>query len=464
MAKHRRLLTEACNDLHISRAAIAKRLGVSVATLRNWERAERAPMEYYFPALKRVFGVIDIDDFLEITDDADDSPAESSTSTPIVVSASPSLITTSPTLRFLTIAHTEYNSLDEMTSDIQSAIKDLNTVGDMITRRDALCELAAIPLIGLGKHGTLHAKRYEEMLRFCTAALDGCWELYRGSDPVGARYAFECTSTYVPLLETIAHDSSGFRNQALDLATKYALMKTLLGWNCIGARETIGHAQHALFLSKESGNILLQISARTKLSFTYLMGENCAMALKTMQEGEHMLKSYQRGGKGEALPIGIVGNFYSSYSLAEADNGIDANRAIGVATDCEPLSEHTALIEFSLFDQWWEASRACSSKGDSAQTMKWLTKIIDPETLVTHVPMKAGAQITVLSGLVSALLQSPERDMERIVKIWTMSMEGAKALLAEQKYRKAMTNFAVMRSLWPGEPAIRQLMPLTSHW
>src|SRR5579864_2070207 len=124
------------------------------------------------------------------------------------------------------------------------------TMGDPITRRDALCELASIPMISLGKTQSLKASRYEEILRFCTVALEGCWELYRGGDPDGTSHAFECSSTYVPLLEVIAHNSSQFRKEALELATQYALLQTMLGWSCIGAKETLGYAKHALSLSR----------------------------------------------------------------------------------------------------------------------------------------------------------------------------------------------------------------------
>ena len=74
------------------------------------------------------------------------------------------------------------------------------TTGNNTTRRDALCELASLPMIALGKTYTLSSRRYEEMLRFCTAALEACWQLYRGSDPEGCKHAFDCIRTYTPLL------------------------------------------------------------------------------------------------------------------------------------------------------------------------------------------------------------------------------------------------------------------------
>jgi hypothetical protein len=57
---------------------------------------------------------------------------------------------------------------------------------DDITRREALCTLAALPIATLGKQSALSPYHYDEMLRHCTAALEGCWQLYRSSAPIGA--------------------------------------------------------------------------------------------------------------------------------------------------------------------------------------------------------------------------------------------------------------------------------------
>jgi hypothetical protein len=54
--------------------------------------------------------------------------------------------------------------------------------------------------------------------------------------------------------------------------------------------------------------------------------------------------------------------------------------------------------------------------------------------------------------------------MGHIVTAWTTAMEGTQARRNEVMYDEAMTNFAIMRALWPGEDAIKKLVPLTSHW
>jgi len=64
--------------------------------------------------------------------------------------------------------------------------------------------------------------------------------------------------------------------------------------------------------------------------------------------------------------------------------------------------------------------------------------------------------------LTNVLLQSKERDMKHIIRVWKVGIEGAQALKHEIKYQEAMLNFAIMHTLWPGENAIRHAKPLRS--
>ena len=159
---------------------------------------------------------------------------EETQSTPRVQIAVPSslatFLTSNLTTHLLSIAHTDYTTVSDLTTAIQCALLEhtrMNSTNPdyQLTRRTALLELASLPLVALGRNQTLAARHYEEILRYCTAALEACWQLYRDSDPVGTRHAFECCSTYVPLLETISHDSSKLRLQALDLAAQYAILE-----------------------------------------------------------------------------------------------------------------------------------------------------------------------------------------------------------------------------------------------
>jgi len=375
------------------------------------------------------------------------------------------------TRSFWQIAHTDYTTSDEMMNAVRSATEDFDmmNMGNpsyKITRRDAMCELASVPLIALGSQQTLHAKRYEEMLRYCATALEACWELYRGNDPVGTQHAFQCVCTYVPILETIAKDSAQHQKRALDLATRYGLLKTHLGRHCAKAAETISYGQEAVDLSNETGDIFLQLSAYTKLGWAYFYDRKYAQAYNTMLKGENVLKDYQRMKNMPPLPSCVIGNFYSGYSLVQANNGISPDTALGIATNSEPDQTHMAFMEFTLSSQLLEAAETCCSKGDSTQAMIWLAKRIDLETLAprSNVPQSEQGRMGAINVMTRSLLQSEERDMGRIIHVWKVAMQGAKALKSEVRYQDALTNFEVMRILWPREDRIMKLVPLTAHW
>jgi tetratricopeptide (TPR) repeat protein len=342
-------------------------------------------------------------------------------------------------------------------------------MGDEITRRDALCQLASIPMIALGAKHTLKATRHEEMLRFCTAVLEGCWELSRNNDLEGKRHAYQCVCIYVPMLETIAHDSPELRMQALDLASRYAILKTLLSWvgRIATPAEAVGCAQKALALSNETGNILLQTSAYTKLTWAYLRNKNHAKAWEAIQQGKEIIISHQKRG-GRPLPSGIIGNFNSSYALAQAHNGLNPDVALGIALDSEPLPGYIAFVEFTEADQHYEAAKVYCLKGDPARAIEQTGKLIETDTealaFLPYVDLTAGVRLHAINHLTNALLQLPERDMGQIVNAWTIAMQGAQERHNEVMYDEAMANFAIMQTFWRGEQAIRQLIPLTSHW
>jgi hypothetical protein len=152
--------------------------------------------------------------------------------------------------------------------------------------------------------------------------------------------------------------------------------------------------------------------------------------------------------------------------MIQAHNGIASDRALGIATQSEPANAFTAFIEFKASTQWLEAAEICSVKGDQTQAIKWLEKRIDPITLAPRptISQSESGRIAAINVMTRSLLQSKEQDMEHIIAVWTMGMEGAKALKSEARYRVAIANFEVMHIIWPNEPRIMELFPLTEHW
>ena len=471
---------------------LADHLPVSRQELSAWENCTATPQSHWRHRLLEELHCNDIEALLRIFEDDiplgasppsppgplleeedDDLMEEETQSTPRVQIAVPSslatFLTSNLTTHLLSIAHTDYTTHSDLTTAIQCALMEhtrMNSTNPdyQITRRTALLELASLPMITLGQSYTLSSRRHEEMLKYCTSALEGCWQLYRDGDPIGTQHAFECCSAYVPLLETIAHNSGGFRKQALGLATQYALLQTLLGWSCTEAALVVGLAQKAMSLSKTSGNILLRISAYTKLGYAYIANRQLTMAWKTMQEGEHALKRYQGAKKSEPLPGGVIGSFNSSYAMVQADNGIDPDAALGIATESPPLKEPIAFIEFTESAKLLEAARTCSSYGNPKAAIEWIAKRVDTETLAPLVPQSERGRIQAANIVTLSFLQLKNRDIGQIVTAWTTAMKGAQALKSERLYIKAMANFEIIRALYPGEQAVRDLIPMTEHW
>jgi hypothetical protein len=121
-------------------------------------------------------------------------------------------------------------------------------------------------------------------------------------------------------------------------------------------------------------------------------------------------------------------------------------------------------MQFTCSVQLLEAAWICSSKGDPAQTMLYLGKRIDLETLAPLVPQSEQGRIEAINILTRSLLQSKERDMEGVITAWTAGIKGAKALKSEGRYVDAIANFEIMRVIYAGERRIDELLPLTKHW
>lgn len=101
-----------------------------------------------------------------------------------------------------------------------------------ITRREALWALASLPFMAqqLTTPGrVIPSSQYGNALAQSAASLEACWELRNSHNSDDIMLAFQSASTYQQMLETIAQQASQYREEALELATRYALIKTILG-------------------------------------------------------------------------------------------------------------------------------------------------------------------------------------------------------------------------------------------
>jgi transcriptional regulator with XRE-family HTH domain len=513
MAKWEQLIA-ARERISLSQAEAAERLVVGLTTYQKWEAGKARPQPRNRRRLSEVFPTLahpvageqetktgaETCAQLHINPRADLSQAQDCLQSTPVSSAAPAVSTplisltvsnlpeeTDQTSYFLepkmldalwTPAFMDHLTGNEKRSAIRQALKEcdkMNTSNKnyQITRREAIRALARLPMITLGLTipGTIvQMNRYGDALAHCAAAFEGCWELWQGNNTSDILLAFQYVSKYLPLLKTIARDSSLYRKDALHLAAQYAVLQTLLGRVCVGLTEATWYAKEAVALSKETDDIALRLRTYVVLGHSYVYVREYALARAAMQEGESVLQRYQHRSNIPPLPSSVIGNFYSAYALVQAKNGECPDSALGIATGSAPSNGSISFMgitqntHFTQNTQIREASLICCSKGDQTQAMKWIEKRIDSKTLVPRVSQNERGRMEMINILTLSLLKSKERDMEQIIHHWTAAIEGTKALKHELGFSQAVANFEAMEYTFPGEKRIVELRDHIVHW
>ncbi len=505
MAKWEQLI-RARERLHLSQMEAAEQVKVGLATYQRWETGQRKPQPHNMRQLVQVFGAL-LDDVMtdllitapagEETDGNRSAPCdtgamERSAAAPIV-NPEPLDATVIPQAPEATddtlepegideprafiashmITHLwhlgcmEHPTCDDKRCQIRQAIEEFDRMNStnknyQISRREALCSLATLPMITLGltlPGKTLEPKRYGDFIAHCAASLEACYELSLSNQASDIALAFKSASKYLPILETIAHNASQYRQEALDLATRYALLKTILGWHHRGFTETIQYARHAVTLSKEAGDVSFQLSAYSKLAWAYFYDKKYKLALETAQEAQFLLER-----SSTLLPPCIQAGTYSTLALMQVKNGKPIDLALGKASEIDPGDESYAFMEFTRSDQPEEIGLIYTSQGDQLKAMEWLEKLIDPVTLTEKIPKSLRGRISVINSMAQASLKTKNRDMEKTVHFWTAAIEGARTLQSEWGFNEAVTTYELMDVVWPGEPRIQELRDLIQHW
>lgn len=331
-----------------------------------------------------------------------------------------------------------------------------------ITRREALCSLAALPMItfGLTVSGRMvEPAHYGNVLVQCTASLEACWELTQSEEADDIALAFKSVSKYLPILKSIVNNSPQHRKEAADLAARYAILKTILGWHFKGFTETIHYAKEAMEYSKETEDISLQLSAYSKLAWAYFYDKKYRSALETAQEAQFLLEQTDA-----PLPPCILGGTYSTLALMQTKNGKAVDGALGKITEIDPGDQIHAFMEFTRADLPREVGLIHYYRGNQTKAMELLEQIIDPITLTARLPIGRRGRIEVFNTMALAILKSKNRDMEKAVHLWMLAMEEAKTLQSTWGFTEALTTYELMEVVWPGEQRIADLRDYIIHW
>lgn len=481
-------LVAARGRLHLSQLEAAERVNVGLVTYQRWEAGKAKPQPQHMRHLYEVFGVqldhvhrgplqdLSVHETLSNTSLSPSTLRDSAEEMPIVTSEkeideAQSFIAANMTTHLWSLAFLDHATSDDKRGSIRQAIKECDSMNTdnknyQITRREALCSLATLPMItlGLAAPGKLiQPAQYGNALAQCAASVEACWELYQSGNASDTSLAFKSASTYLSVLQTISKNSSYHQKEALDLATRYALLKTLLGWICVGPAETIPYAKNAVALSKETDNISLQLSAYSKLAWGYFYEKKYPLALTTAREAETLLQRYLQLPKAQPLHPSVQGGTYSTLALMLAKNGQSPYIALGKASEMNP-DESYAFMTMKRSTLLLEAGWTYCYYGNQGKAMETLEQRVHPETLVPKISQSAMGRVETINIMALSSLKRKDRDIEQTIHFWVAGMEGAKLLQNQQRFNEALATYELMEVVWPEETRIKDLRDHIIHW
>jgi transcriptional regulator with XRE-family HTH domain len=448
-------LKQAREDVGLSQAEMAHKLNVPKNTYASWEYG-RIPYPHNRIGLAQVLGisVAEVNRLLK----GENGPAtmqQFGDLTQVKEHISNSLF-----LRLTSVVDAGYYS-DQCRcfALIIEEFASMNTsdLSYPITRRKAITDLATLPffmapLALANRTELLHSSHYNEFLKECGASLIACEELSSSSESKDLMLAFQCVSRLLVELEAIISNSSQYRLEAQELAAYCAILKTNLGWVRVGNTATIPLAESAVAHADASGNINLQLSARSKLAWAYSNEDQQILALDTANDATALLRRH----KG-LLPICIRGGTYSTLAAMQGKNEVDPERASQMAMEQGPDSQVRYGMEFTFFRFWEERGNVLRYTGDYENALKAYAKIIDPQTLQI-VPKDGLTERWRLEALLSMAKASIAlRDKRNALRYWVETIEGAKRIKNKTTYSKVRSSYDVMKFVFRGDEEVRDL-------
>lgn len=491
MAKWEQLIA-ARERKHLSQAEAAERINVGLVTYQRWEAGKRKPQPQHMRHLCEVFEALG-EHKGEVLEWKVLSAGEKQFSLPPIPTISEAgmlareamnasfceqvdelevFITTHMTTHLWFLAFKDHPTYDDKRCSIRQAIKEFDSMNTnnknyQITRRDALCSLAALPLITFGlsvPEKEVASTQYGGVLAQCAASLDACLELYKNGNASEMLLGFRCVSKYLTVLQTISKTSPHNQNEALDLATQYALLKTMLGWHCAGSAATIWYAQDAVALSNETGDLTLQLSAYSKLAWAYFYEKKYSQALVPALKADALLQQYERSANGKPLLPCIQGGISSTLALMQVKNGQSCDSALGKALARDPGDNVYRFMDFTRSSMLLEAGWTYCYQDNQAKAMEVLEKRVDPETFTPRMRQSEMGRIETISIMALSSLKTTKRDLDKTIHLWKASIEGSKTLQSEYSFNIALATYELMEVVWPGEKRIADLRTHMVHW
>lgn len=483
MAKWVQLIV-AREQKHLSQQEAVERVNVGLVTYQRWESGKTKPQPQHMRHLFEVFETL-LQQQEALASQGEHLPALSSIPAsedtrdviPVALSAEgvdrpQAFITAHMTTCLWSLAFLDHPTCYKKRSAIRKSIKEFDCMNTdnknyQMTRREALCSLATLPMITLGLSSpgkTISSNQYGTVLAQCAASVEACWELRKSDNASDRLLAFQSATKYLPILKSIAQNSAQHRDSALDLATRYALIKAFLARHCLGLTEAIHYGKEAVALSKETGDIALILSAHSNAAWSFFFAKKSSLALAAIQEAEASLLEYLKLSRAQPVHPCVQGQMYSTLALMHAKNGLSPDVPLGKALEMNIENETYPFVDFKQSNLLLEAGWTYCYQGDQIKAMAWLGKRVNPETLEPRIRQSALGRVETMNVMTLSSLKAKDRDMEKTIHLWTAAVQEATTLQSEQRFHEALANYELMEVVWPGEQRITALRDYLVHW
>ena len=151
--------------------------------------------------------------------------------------------------------------------------KELNSMqprtddeGYTLSRRQLLITLATLPtaLLLTMLQGRLSSGQIEQLLTRCATSLVACWHLMRGSEYAVVEVLLP---TYLPLLASLAQESSKYQSTVASLATQGYRLKGILALHRNDTKARDAYFQQAVYYAEIAQNPGLLVAALISLAY-----------------------------------------------------------------------------------------------------------------------------------------------------------------------------------------------------
>lgn len=452
-------LSQARHKNHWTLEAASERVGVDVNTLHKWEKGKASPRAYNIQRLCEVYECSAEALGLEV-----EMQNRSATLSQPVKMSSDSLpfLNSDTTMRLLRLART-FRSYREVQCEFNAILEDTAMNSDPISRRDAICRLALFPIVtwNLSPRFVNFSHAAEDIIAGCRAGVIACWELFKGKELTAVSGAI---SSYIPTLKHIATTASSarMRKEAAELLIQCLLLKSMLAWHIESTQDAIVYAQDAAHYSELAESPMFQVLALRTQAAAHYNANHWKQAVHVAEQAKNVLETTQES----FIPPLVRSYVYAGLAAYQSRNGQkqEALRSLGKAHTAffaQPPDEpapiwiahskanlilHDGIAHLHVGMQ----KEALDSFAQIRQTPS-AHEIIRVECLINQVI----AEVNRADGL---------RDMEWCIDHWVQGIEGAKQLRSEQRFGEAITAYATMCAVWPGEHRIKELQAYIIHW